>query len=330
MVGASNWNAATDQAAFDAYSTAVSGAAERVGPAVVRIETQRRARARNRRAAPGREQGGMGSGVLYGSDGHILTNAHVVEGSGLISVVLSDGRRLQAGLVGAERQCDLAILRVGARDLPVAELADYPLRVGQLVVAIGNPLGFGWTVTAGVVSAVGREIQAAPGRWLRNLIQTDASINPGNSGGPLVDGKGRVVGITTAMAAHAQGVGFAVPMGEAWQVIARLGAPDARRQRPWLGVGGMRTSLDEATVRTHRLQRDGGVLALEVTPGSPAERAGLKLLDVIVAVDDRPVASPEELQQELAQARAGQAVVVFLRAGRLRRATVLLTIGTNT
>ena len=315
----------SEKEAFDAYSQAVSGAAERIGPAVVRIETEGRLPQWLRR--PGSAPAGMGSGVIYASDGHVLTNAHVVERASAIQVVLADGRRLKAALVGKEPDCDLAILRVGARDLPVAELADYALRVGQLVVAIGNPFGFGWTVTAGVVSAVGREIQAQPGRWLRNLVQTDASINPGNSGGPLVDAKGRVVGITTAMIPYAQGVGFAVPMRAALSVVARLADRRARPQGAWLGVGGMSTSLDEATVKEHRLARERGVLLLEVAAGGPAGRAGLKLLDVLVAVDHRPVTSLDELQQAIARARRGQVTVSFLRDGRLRRVTVLVGDG---
>jgi S1-C subfamily serine protease len=220
-----------------------------------------------------------------------------------------------------EPQFDLAVLRVGARDLPVAELADYQLRVGQLVVAIGNPYGFGWTVTAGVVSAVGREIQAAPGRWLRDLIQTDASINPGNSGGPLVDAKGRIVGITTAMVPFAQGVGFAVPMSAALVVIGRLQDHQTRLPGAKLGV---RTSIDPAVVKARHLQRDSGVLLLEVLPDGPAGRAGLKLLDVIVAVDGQPVMTPEDLHQAIAHSHNGRAAISFLRDGNLRRATVLV------
>lgn len=312
---------AADKQAFDAYSQAVAGAAERVGPAVVRIEAERRS-ARLRR--PGNAPASMGSGVIYASDGHVLTNAHVVEGAARVWVALADGRRLLAALVGSDTQCDLAILRVGALDLPVAELASYTLRVGQLVVAIGNPYGFGWTVTAGVVSAVGREIEAAPGRWLRGLIQTDASINPGNSGGPLVDAQGRVVGITTAMIPYAQGVGFAVPMSAALSVVARFGERPARQHAHWLGVGGMSTHLEEAMVRGHRLARQRAVLLLDIAPDSPAARAGLKLLDVIIAVNDHPVTTPDELQQALSVARTDQVTITFMRDGRVRRATALV------
>ena len=314
----------TEKNVFDAYSQAVSGAAERVGPAVVRIETTGRGPSWLHRPGSGGTPSGMGSGVIYASDGHVLTNAHVIERAVAIQVVLADGRRLKAALVGSEPEHDLAILRIGARDLPVAELADYTLRVGQLVVAIGNPYGFGWTVTAGVVSAVGREIQAAPGRWLRQLVQTDASINPGNSGGPLVDGSGRVVGITTAMIPNAQGVGFAMPIRAALSVIGRLGERSARPRGPWLGVGGMSTRLDEALVKALRLSSDRGVLLLEVAEDSPAGRVGLKLLDVIVTVDGRPVASPDELHQAIADARQQQVVVMFVRDSRLRRVTALI------
>jgi serine protease Do len=314
----------SEREAFDAYSQAVSGSAERVGPAVVRIETQARPAARIRRTAPGGVQSGVGSGVLYSSDGHILTNYHVIERAASIQALLPDGRRFQAAVAGAEPDADLAVLRIGGRDLPVAELGDYPLRIGQLVVAIGNPYGFGWTVTAGVVSAVEREIQAAPGRWLRHLVQTDAPINPGNSGGPLVDAMGRVVAITTAMIPFAQGVGFAVPMSTALSVIARVDERRASHQGTWLGIGGMPTRLDASLVKALGLPTDSGVLLLDVQTGGPAGKAGLRLLDVITAANGHTVSDTDELHQAVARVRDGRVTVSFVRDGRLRRVTVLL------
>src|SRR5579864_130048 len=198
-----------DAEALDAYSTAVTGAAERVGPAVVRIDIEHEG---GRFNVPG-FGGGLGSGFIFASDGQILTNAHVVAEARRIRVTLADGRTFDAGLVGSDPEVDVAVLRIGADHLPVAELGRTPLKVGQLVLALGNPYGLNWTVTAGVVSALGRSLDGAPGmRQMTNLIQTDTSINPGNSGGPLVDSLGRVVGITTAMMPMAQGLGFSIPV----------------------------------------------------------------------------------------------------------------------
>src|SRR5437667_4227200 len=193
-----------DAQALDAYSNAVTGAAERVGPAVVRIDIEREG-GRLVRTVFG---GGLGSGFIFASDGQILTNAHVVANARRVKVTLADGRTFDASLVGSEPDVDIALLRIGADHLHVAELGRGRLRVGQLVIAVGNPYGLNWTVTAGVDSALGRPLQA-PGTWkMTDLIQTDTSINPGNSGGPLVDSIGRVVGITTAMMPMAQGLGF--------------------------------------------------------------------------------------------------------------------------
>src|SRR6266568_179248 len=189
-----------DAQALDAYSHAVTTAAERVGPAVVRIDIEReggRWRGYGNNGRP--ESGGLGSGFLFASDGQILTNAHVVEHARRIKVTLADGRKFEAGLVGADPEVDVAVIRVGAEHLPVAESSSAPLKVGQLVIAVGNPYGLNWTVTAGVVSALDRTLSAPGVRKMTNLIQTDTPINPGNSGGPFVDSKGRVVGITTAM-----------------------------------------------------------------------------------------------------------------------------------
>src|SRR5947207_780670 len=226
-----------DAQALDAYSNAVTGAAERVGPAVVRIDIDREG-GRFARSIFG---GGLGSGFIFASDGQILTNAHVVANAQRIRVTLADGRTFDAGLVGSEPDVDVAVLRIGADRLPVAELGRTPLKVGQLVIAVGNPYGLNWTVTAGVVSALGRTLDAPRSRKMTNLIQTDTPINPGNSGGPLVDSVGRVVGITTAMMPLAQGLGFSVPLDTVKATIARImQRREAKPEGTSMGVGGMR------------------------------------------------------------------------------------------
>src|SRR3989440_5559391 len=233
-----------DAQALDAYSNAVTGAAERVGPAVVRIDIDREG-GRFARSIFG---GGLGSGFIFASDGQILTNAHVVANAQRIRVTLADGRTFDAGLVGSEPDVDVAVLRIGADRLPVAELGRTPLKVGQLVIAVGNPYGLNWTVTAGVVSALGRTLEGAGIRSkMTNLIQTDTSINPGNSGGPLVDSLGRVVGITPALIPMAQGLGFSVPLDTVKSVVAKIATQrSARPEGVSLGVGGMRVTLEES------------------------------------------------------------------------------------
>ena len=303
--------------ALDAYSRAVSSAAERVGPAVVKVE---------RSAGPrrGRQGRGAGSGVIFSSDGRILTNEHVVRQGSEFQVTLTDGRQFVAGVEAAEPTADLAVLRAAATNLPVAELAAYPLRVGQLVVAIGNPYGLGWTVTAGVVSALGRSLPLAPGLGLKDLIQTDVAINPGNSGGPLVDAQGRVVGITTAILPYAQGLGFAVPAETIVRSLARF--QEMRQQAPvHLGVGGMRTALEQALAGGHLASQRAGVLVLEVQPGSSADRASLRTMDIIVGLGEAPVTSTQDLLTALSHLRSGQTVeITFLRDGGLRRTTAIL------
>jgi serine protease Do len=282
--------------ALDAYSQAVSSAAERVGPAVVKVESGR--------------GGGVGSGVIFDSNGRILTNEHVVRGRVQVQVTLADGRRLPATVTGADPRLDIAVLRVAVRNLPVAELYSGPLKVGQLVVAIGNPYGLSWTVTAGVVSALGRELPIGNGLALRDLIQTDVPINPGNSGGPLVDAQGRVIGITTAIIPFARGVGFAVPVSSVLAALARF---DEMRHR------------DGRTLGIVAAPVEGGVLVLEVEADSPAERASLRAQDVITALDGRRVANASAITETLRAVRPGQTVeVAFLRQGRRGKTTVVL------
>lgn len=311
----------SEAAALDAYSTLVNFAAERVGPAVVKIETEM-----TRGERQGKQQGaGQGSGVIFRRDGQILTNAHVVDGARVIHVILADGRKFEAGLIGSDRSHDIAEIRIGARDLPVAALSEQPLKVGQLVVAVGNPYGLAWTVTSGVVSALGRELANPRGGKLTDLIQTDAPINPGSSGGPLVDGQGRVVGITTAIVPFAQGLGFAVPTSTAFRVLGKFLAPAPAQASASLGLGGTQSVIPEWIQTRNKLKQKEGILVLEIKPNSPADRASLKLNDIIVDVDEQAVRSPAEMQRILKKHRRGDTVLVgFLRAGTRRRVTVTL------
>src|SRR6266581_5106884 len=242
-----------DAQALDAYSRSVMTAAERVGPAVVRIDLEHEGRRYGQDNMP-REFGGVGSGFIFASDGQILTNAHVVANARRVKVTLADGRTFDASLVGSEPDVDIALLRIGADHLPVAELGRGSLRVGQLVIAVGNPYGLNWTVTAGVVSALGRTLDVPGTRKMVNLIQTDTSINPGNSGGPLVDSFGRVVGITTAMMPMAQGLGFSIQLDAVKSAIARITRKhEEKRSAVSLGVGGMRVRLDATLQRSLNL-----------------------------------------------------------------------------
>jgi serine protease Do len=311
-----------DAQALDAYSSAVTGAAERVGPAVVRIDIEREG-GRLSRSIFG---GGLGSGFIFASDGQILTNAHVVAHARRIRVTLADGRTFDAGLVGSDAEVDVAVLRIGAERLPVVELGRVPLKVGQLVIAVGNPYGLNWTVTAGVVSALGRTLEAPGVRKMTNLIQTDTPINPGNSGGPLVDSKGRVVGITTAMMPLAQGLGFSIPLDTVKSAIARINKKhESTSAAVSMGVGGMRVLLDAKLRQALKLTQQYGMELLEIRRGGPAERAELKRLDVIVAAANEPITEPRDLQRVVRKHKAGETVAVsFLREGKQRRVTVVL------
>jgi serine protease Do len=311
----------TEKRALDAYSEAVSRAAGTVGPAVVKIDVL------GRPAGPSRAQRGegtgTGSGVIFASDGRLLTNEHVVRGSHLVRVTLADGRSFQAGVEYGDPTVDLAVLRIGAVGLPVAELNAGPLRVGQLVIAIGNPYGLNWTVTAGVVSAVKRTLEAGPNLRLTDLIQMDTPVNPGNSGGPLVDAAGRVVGITSAVMPFARGVGFAIPVATALDALARLEEMRQHQQRR-LGIGGITASIDAEVRRRGGLTQQQGLLVLEVVPNSPAARASLRVSDVIVEVEGRPVTSGEALAAAANQASGSRLRLSFVRDGKLRKTTAVL------
>lgn len=307
--------------AMDAYSRAIMTAAERAGPAVVKVET---GRSSQRGRGPGQGQG-IGSGVIYSSDGYVLTNAHVVAGASRVQVTLPDGRSLPAGVIGAQPERDLAVLRVGQDGLPVAELSSAPLRVGQLVVAIGNPYGLDFTVTAGVVSALGRSLPLDRNTKLGELIQTDTPINPGNSGGPLVDVQGRVVGITTAILPFAQGLGFAIPVSTALDAIAQISA--THRQgigRGVLGISGLDVRIDEDIQRTLALGQASGVLLLEVAPSGAAARASLHSGDIILALGEHTTSTVDALRQAVQSLKGSSPwQVSFLREGRRRKVALV-------
>ncbi len=304
-----------DEGLLDAYSRAVVHATETVSPAVVYIEVRRTG---NSGAGGGRgrpEMAGSGSGFVFTPDGMILTNSHVVSGAGRLDVTLSDGRSLRADLIGDDPETDLAVLRVGAAQVAPAPLGDSrALRPGQLVIAIGNPYGFQYSVTAGVVSALGRSLRARSGRLMDDIIQTDAALNPGNSGGPLVTSGGEVVGVNTAVILPGQGICFAIPIHTAKFVAARL-IKDGRIRRGYLGIGGQNVAIRRRTVRFHGLPLESGIQVVTVEPGSPAERSGLQVGDLIVAFDETPVAHVDDLHRLLTDAHIGVPVTL----GVLRR-----------
>jgi S1-C subfamily serine protease len=291
---------------LDAYSQAVVRSADAISPSVVFIEISKGASADGnwRRRGQG-EMRGSGSGFVFTPDGLILTNSHVVHDANKLNVALSDGRRLSASIVGDDPSTDLAVIRISAPDLTPAPLGDSEkIRVGQLAIAIGNPYGFQYSVTAGVVSALGRSLRSASGRLIDNVIQTDAALNPGNSGGPLVNSNGAVIGINTAVILPAQGICFAVAINTAKFVAGQL-IQNGRIRRAYLGVGGQTVEIPRALVRAQQLKHETGVLVISLEPNSPAERAALREGDVIVALDDNAVRSVDDLHRLLTGARIG-------------------------
>ncbi len=294
---------------LDPYSAQIVNAFDRVGPAVVHVIAF---------GAEGKPRG-QGSGVIFTPDGYALTNSHVVAGAARLRASFTDGQVLDATLVGEDPDTDTAVLRLAGNGLPHAELGrSGTLKVGQLVAAIGNPLGFQCTVTAGIVSALGRTLRTRSGRNLESVIQTDAPLNPGNSGGPLVSGAGRVVGINTATILPAQGICFAIGIDTAIWVATRI-MRDGRVRRSRLGVSGQTVPIDTRVRRFHQLPQASGVLVLEAQDGGPAARAGVLAGDVIVAFDDAPVAGVDDLHRALTAERAGRAVplVVLRRTEKL-------------
>jgi S1-C subfamily serine protease len=299
---------ASDRALLDAYSEAVIAAVEQVGPAVVRIEAGR----------------GGGSGVLFTPDGFLLTNSHVVHNASTIAVTLPDGRAMGADVAGEDPATDLAVLRVAAEVLPWARIGDSRrIRVGQVAIAIGNPYGFHHSVTSGVVSAVGRSLRSRTGWLMDDIVQTDAALNPGNSGGPLVTTAGEVIGINTAVILPAQGLCFAIASNTVRFVAARL-IKDGRIRRSYLGVAGQHIPIPRAFARRHQIAVASGVLVTSTESRSPAEAAGLRQGDVIVAIAEVPVSGVDDLHRMLTEERIGHpTTITVLRAGERRTVTAV-------
>jgi S1-C subfamily serine protease len=297
-----------DAALLDAYSSSVIHAVETVGPAVVKIDAAR----------------GGGSGVLFTPDGLILTNSHVVEQSGPFTVVMTDGRSMRADLIGQDADTDLAVVRIDGSALPWATLGDSrAVRVGQIAIAIGNPYGFHHSVTAGVVSALGRSLRARSGRLMDDIIQTDAALNPGNSGGPLVTTRGEVIGINTATILPAQGLCFAIASNTARFVAARL-IRDGRIRRSYIGLAGQSVPIPRAIARENQLAVTSGVFVISVEEDSPAATAGIKDGDVVIVLAGTAVTGVDDLHRLLTEERIGTATsVVILRAARRRTITVV-------
>ncbi len=297
-----SFGAAEDLALFDAYSRAVIGAVDMVGPAVLHLQV----------SGLKDGSGGAGSGVVFTPDAYVLTNSHVVSGARKIEATFPDGRSLAANLVGDDPDTDLAVLRLDGEAPNFARLGDSRrLRVGQLVVAIGNPFGFQCTVTAGVVSALGRSLRTRSGRLIDSVIQTDAALNPGNSGGPLVTASGEVVGINTAIIGMAQGICFSISASTVEFVAARL-IRDGMVRRCYIGVAGQNVPLPRRVVRFHELARETGVRIQSTAPDGAARAAGLTSGDVIVAVDGIPVGDIDELHRLMTEERVGKPVPVTL------------------
>jgi len=298
----------TDAAFLDAYSEAVTGAVGKVSPSVVHIEVHQNAR--QTRAGEPRERQGGGSGFVFTPDGLILTNSHVVHDAARLVVTLADGRRMPATVLGEDPAGDLAVVRLerpqGDEHRPTAAVLgdSQKLRVGQIAIAIGAPYGFQSTVTAGVVSALGRSLRSYSGRLIDDVIQTDASLNPGNSGGPLVDSAGRVIGVNTATILPAQGICFAIGINTAKFVASRL-LRDGRIRRSYVGISGQTVPVHRRVVRFYDLPRETGALVLSVEDGSPAKRAGLREGDMIVALEGQPVAGVDDLHRLLTEVRVG-------------------------
>jgi S1-C subfamily serine protease len=310
----------SDDSLLDAYSRAVVTAAETVSPSVVNIEVHHGPRERQvmdpRRP---REARGSGSGFIFTHDGLILTNSHVVHRANEIEVTLSDGRRFTADVIGDDPETDLAVIRISAQNLTPVRLGDSKsVRPGQMVVAIGNPYGFQTTVTAGVVSALGRSLRSRSGRLIDDVIQTDAALNPGNSGGPLVNSRGEVIGVNSAMILGAQGICFAIAIDTAKFVAARL-IKDGRIRRGYIGVAGQNVPLHRRIVRFHDLPVESGVLIISIEPNSPARKSGLIEGDVIIGFDGRSTAGIDDLHRVLTENRVGVTAPLMI----LRRSKVI-------
>ena len=302
----------TDVELLDAYSRAVITVVDAVGPAVVSIS----AGTQPRGSEPG--QIGAGSGVIIAPDGYILTNDHVVHNARNLAVTLTDVTTLPATLVGTDPATDLAVIRAAGSSLPYATLGDSgSLRVGQLVIAIGNPFGFQSTVSTGVVSALGRGLRSREGRLIDDIIQHTAPLNPGNSGGPLVDSRGRIIGINTAIIVMAQGIGFSIPSNTAKWVVSQL-LTQGRVLRGYLGITGRQRPLGKRLVRYHNLKLEFAVEVMSIMPGSPAGKAGMLEHDLIVAINGQAVASVDHIHRFLSELTVGKPVTLTIIRGQER------------
>jgi S1-C subfamily serine protease len=301
-----------DAGLLDSYSRAVTAAVERVSPSVVNVEVHQmqrptggRKRSGEPRSGEPRERRGGGSGFVFTPDGLILTNSHVVHDATRIEVTLADGRRAPAHTIGDDPATDLAVIRVDVSGLQAVPLGDsQQLRPGQMAIAIGNPYGFQSTVTAGVISALGRSLRSYSGRLIEDVIQTDAALNPGNSGGPLVDSRGQVIGVNTATILPAQGICFAIGINTAKFVAGRL-LRDGRIRRGYIGVSAQTVPIHRRVVRFYGLTRETGVVVVGIEDRSPARTAGLREGDLIVALDEKPVTGVDDLHRLLTDAQVG-------------------------
>lgn len=308
---------------LDAYSRTVVSVAERVGPAVANISVGRQARQR------GMEPTGAGSGVVIAPDGYILTNSHVVHQARRLRTTFTDGSLLSASVVGTDPATDLAVIRAEGSSLPHAELGrSASLRPGQLVVAIGNPFGFQSSVSAGVVSALGRALRSQEGRLIENVIQHTAPLNPGNSGGPLVDSRGRVVGINTAIIAMAQGIGFSIASDTARWVVSEL-LVHGRVRRAYLGVAGWQRPFDLRLARYHGLPANEGVEIVSVDPRGPAALGGMRKGDIVVSLNGLPTKNVDDIHRLLAEWPIGKAVSLRVLRGRDLRIIEVVPVETG-
>jgi S1-C subfamily serine protease len=314
-------HAETDDDVMDSYSRAVIAAAEKVSPSVVYIEVEQPVRgSRGNTPRMPQETRGSGSGFIFTPDGFILTNSHVVHGARKIEVTVSDGRKYQADLIGDDMDTDLAVIRINAPNLVPAYLGEtQKIRVGQLVVAIGNPYGFQYSVTAGVVSALGRSLRAQSGRLMDAVIQTDAALNPGNSGGPLVNSRGEVIGVNTAMILPAQGICFATSIDTAKFVASRL-IRDGKVSRSYIGLAGQNVPLPRRIVRYYNLAVESGILVVSFEENSPARKGGVREGDIIIGFDDHSTAGIDDLHKLLSEDRIGHksSLVVIRGTDKLR------------
>jgi S1-C subfamily serine protease len=302
----------SDVELLDAYSRAVITVVDVVGPAVTSISVGKQ----NRGSEP--EQVGAGSGVVIAPDGYILTNDHVVHDAKQLTVRLTDGTTLGAALVGTDPATDLAVIRADGANLPYATLGNSAsLRVGQLVIAIGNPFGFQSTVSTGVVSALGRALRSGQGRLIENIVQHTAPLNPGNSGGPLVDSRGRIVGVNTAIIMMAQGIGFAIPSDTAKWVVSQL-LVHGHVRRGFLGITATQRPVARRLLRFHGLNGDSAVEVVSVATDSPAERGGVQTGDLIVAIDATAVSSVDDIHRFLSEWLEGRTINLSIVRGKER------------